>query len=198
MSLARPEPLSCSANGPYEGIVDEEVQFDGCASGGQTPYDFLWDFGDGATSTEEDPTHIYTEPGEFTVSLTVTDGDQTQVTDETTATIQGYPILDVRPLTGGLLRATGIIRNQGTAEAANVDWTITVSGGLILLGGTNSGTIASIPADGQATIETGLIFGLSLSVIFTVTAEEDSGSSDTREQTGAVLLFFVNVNPGGG
>ncbi len=34
---------------------------------------FVWDFGDGTTSTEVDPEHTYTEPGEYTVVLTVTD-----------------------------------------------------------------------------------------------------------------------------
>lgn len=33
---------------------------------------YLWDFGDGETSTEEHPTHVYTNPGIYTVSLTVT------------------------------------------------------------------------------------------------------------------------------
>ena len=33
---------------------------------------FLWDFGDGATSTERNPVHEYLEPGSYTVSLTVT------------------------------------------------------------------------------------------------------------------------------
>jgi PKD repeat protein len=32
---------------------------------------WLWDFGDGETSTEQKPTHIYTVPGTYTVSLTV-------------------------------------------------------------------------------------------------------------------------------
>jgi len=34
-------------------------------------YDFLWDFGDGNTSTEFSPTYEFEEPGEYTVSLTV-------------------------------------------------------------------------------------------------------------------------------
>ncbi len=33
---------------------------------------FAWDFGDGGTSTEEDPTYTYTTPGTYTVELTVT------------------------------------------------------------------------------------------------------------------------------
>jgi len=33
--------------------------------------DWLWNFGDGATSAEENPSHEYTAPGDYTVSLTV-------------------------------------------------------------------------------------------------------------------------------
>lgn len=36
---------------------------------------WLWDFGDGNTSTEQHPTHVYTEADLYTVSLTVGDGD---------------------------------------------------------------------------------------------------------------------------
>ncbi|MCB0508646.1 MAG: PKD domain-containing protein [Bacteroidetes bacterium] len=35
---------------------------------------YLWDFGDGTTSTDSIPTHIYHAGGNYTVSLTVTDG----------------------------------------------------------------------------------------------------------------------------
>ncbi len=31
---------------------------------------YLWDFGDGVTSTEEDPFHEYARPGGYTVTLT--------------------------------------------------------------------------------------------------------------------------------
>ncbi|MFO8145372.1 MAG: SBBP repeat-containing protein [Candidatus Syntrophosphaera sp.] len=40
--------------------------------------DWMWSFGDGNSSTEQNPTHTYTEAGVYTVSLTVTDEyDQT-------------------------------------------------------------------------------------------------------------------------
>jgi PKD repeat protein len=35
---------------------------------------YSWNFGDGGTSTEEDPIHTYTAEGEYTVTLTVSDG----------------------------------------------------------------------------------------------------------------------------
>ena len=37
-------------------------------------FTYLWDFGDGATSTEMNPTHVYTSGGEFDVILTVNNG----------------------------------------------------------------------------------------------------------------------------
>ncbi len=40
---------------------------------GNMPDSWAWDFGDGATSTEQNPTHVYTEEGEYEVCLTITD-----------------------------------------------------------------------------------------------------------------------------
>ena len=38
-----------------------------------TPGDYLWEFGDGNTSTEENPMHVYNDVLEYTVSLELTD-----------------------------------------------------------------------------------------------------------------------------
>jgi len=47
------------------------IKFRDQSSGNITAW--LWDFGDGTTSTEQHPTHLYTEPGRaYTVSLSVT------------------------------------------------------------------------------------------------------------------------------
>ena len=45
------------------------VTFTNQSTGGTS---YLWNFGDGTTSTEENPVHSYSTPGQFTVSLTVT------------------------------------------------------------------------------------------------------------------------------
>ncbi len=41
-------------------------------SDGTPPLQYLWDFGDGTTSTLKEPTHIFGPNGKYTVSLTVT------------------------------------------------------------------------------------------------------------------------------
>jgi PKD repeat protein len=41
-------------------------------STGTTPMNYLWEFGDGATSTEQNPSHNYIRKGLYTVKLTVT------------------------------------------------------------------------------------------------------------------------------
>lgn len=43
------------------------------SSGGTPPYSYLWDFGDGNTSTLQYPTHTYAVPGIYNVCLTITD-----------------------------------------------------------------------------------------------------------------------------
>lgn len=50
--------------------------------------DYLWDFGDGGTSDLSDPTHVYDEPGTYTVSLTVTNSVGCSKTDVNTAYVQ--------------------------------------------------------------------------------------------------------------
>ncbi|HIE30195.1 TPA: PKD domain-containing protein [Candidatus Poribacteria bacterium] len=55
--------------------VGEEIQLDGSASTDEdgTIATFNWDFGDGEVGEGEKITHAYTEVGEYTVTLTVTD-----------------------------------------------------------------------------------------------------------------------------
>ncbi|MCW5198235.1 S8 family serine peptidase [Desulfobulbus sp. F3] len=55
-------------------IVDLKVDFtDRSFDKGGTVAAWNWDFGDGGTSTEQNPSHTYTAAGKYTVKLTVTD-----------------------------------------------------------------------------------------------------------------------------
>ncbi len=56
-------------------VVDEgeAVSFESDVFGGFAPYTYDWDFGDGGTSNDSNPTHIYEDEGWYSVGLKVTD-----------------------------------------------------------------------------------------------------------------------------
>lgn len=63
---------------PFKDLSPLAVQFDGSSSiDSDSPYGlkYSWDFGDGTTSEEPKPIHQYLYPGEYEVTLVVTDVD---------------------------------------------------------------------------------------------------------------------------
>ena len=70
-------PVAQFTTNPLVLVVDEPVLFD---SNGSVDNDghlvlYQWDFGDGNQSTQQNPTHQYAYPGQYPVSLTVTDNE---------------------------------------------------------------------------------------------------------------------------
>jgi len=70
-------PVAVASAAPTGGDVPLSIDF---SSAGSTDPDgtltaYAWDFGDGATSPEADPTHFYTAGGPYVATLTVTDDD---------------------------------------------------------------------------------------------------------------------------
>jgi PKD repeat protein len=63
-------PLIGVACWPPRGTAPLTVEFRDMSSGGAVSWQ--WDFGDGSVSTQQNPTHVYAEPGKYTVSLTAT------------------------------------------------------------------------------------------------------------------------------
>src|SRR5207248_1258679 len=74
--------LSATAGvSPTSGQAPLSVGLTGTPAGGKAPYSFSWNFGDGsATSTAQNPTHLYASAGTFTARLTVTDANGSSVT----------------------------------------------------------------------------------------------------------------------
>ena len=56
-------------------VLNETLSFTDTSQLGYLPLHYLWEFGDGAFSTDQNPNHTYTEIGEYTVFLTVIDSD---------------------------------------------------------------------------------------------------------------------------
>ena len=68
-SLLFKEPESCFEASVYRSVPEKSISFSNCSTNGES---YLWDFGDGTTSTDANPTHSYTSYGNYTVSLITT------------------------------------------------------------------------------------------------------------------------------
>ena len=69
VTLSPVDPLTDFSALPVQGISPLTVNFSDLSVRNTTSW--LWNFGDGQTSTSPNPTHVYTTPGKYTVSLQV-------------------------------------------------------------------------------------------------------------------------------
>jgi len=194
-------------NGPDQGIEDKEYTF--TASTTDPEDDEIWymfDWGDGTFSewigpyqpgVQVEGTHSWTNDGDYEIRVRGKDQySQGEWSDPHIITIIAGPLLEINPIKGGFFKVSANIENIGATEATNVDWSITLTGGTIFYGErTTSGTINSIPPEGIATIQTGMIIGWGDTSI-TATAKIPE-SLDDRQQNGKMLIIYIRVNPGG-
>jgi large repetitive protein len=80
-------PLLVDVKSPSTGYYNTLINFSGNAYGGNPPYSYYWDFGDGSSSNQQNPSHTYKTIGQYTTTFTVTDSESNQSSDTTTITI---------------------------------------------------------------------------------------------------------------
>ena len=80
---------------------------------------YRWDFGDGTSSTDQAPTHVYASPGSYTVAVTVNDARRS-ARSETTVTILG--------LTGTWVSTTGRTTLEMTQSGNALSGSSTLTG----------------------------------------------------------------------
>ncbi|GAH01111.1 unnamed protein product, partial [marine sediment metagenome] len=94
ISILNVEPASDFNYVPSSPGVNETVQFTDISTDPDGAIiSWLWDFGDGNISIEQNPQHNFTHYGTFTISLTVTDDDR-----DTNKTSQQITISNVEPI----------------------------------------------------------------------------------------------------
>ena len=92
------QPLTASAAAtPTSGQTPLNVAFTGTAAGGTPGYSYSWNFGDGTTSTLQNPTHTYNSAGTFNATLTVTDTASPANTATSSVSITASPIAGTVP-----------------------------------------------------------------------------------------------------
>jgi PKD repeat protein len=134
ISVSEAAPVAGFNGTPTNGYMPLTVNFTDVSTGSITSRS--WTFGDGGTSTQQNPSHIYNSTGIFTVTLTVTGpgGTDTQtktgyinVNDATKANFSGTPTNGYRPLTvqfsdsstGGVTGWSWDFGDGGTSTAQN-------------------------------------------------------------------------------
>lgn len=137
-------PVAAFSASPTSGAAPLAVTFTNQSTGTITSY--AWSFGDGGTSTAQNPSHTFTTPGVYTVTLTVTGpgGSNTQTRASyitvnhppPVANFTGNPTSGLAPLTVQFTDAsTGTITSRswnfgdgGTSTAQNPSRTFTTPG----------------------------------------------------------------------
>ncbi|MGB2984144.1 MAG: Ig-like domain-containing protein, partial [Candidatus Bipolaricaulia bacterium] len=77
----------------------ETVHFTDLTNGGDTPYSYEWDFGDGGSSRLPNPSYTYSGPGTYVVTITVT--DSRGITNSTSSVVTVDPNPDATATSGG-------------------------------------------------------------------------------------------------
>ena len=105
---------------PSAGTAPLTVTFDG--SGSTDPFgsvtSWAWAFGDGTTGTGVTTTHVYSTPGTYVATLTVTDNGNLSNTASTSIAVNAPPALPSAP-TG--LKATALSRSSIRLQWTNTN-----------------------------------------------------------------------------
>ncbi len=134
-SITNQPPVAVDSATPQSGQPPLEVSFSSAGS-----YDpegatltYSWNFGDGTTSTEANPTHTYTAAGHYVVLLSVSDGTASDLASDLDITVGTPPVPTIlTPSDGSIFRAGDVIdysgsatdAEDGTLSASAFSWTI--------------------------------------------------------------------------
>jgi PKD repeat protein len=160
------------------------VQFQNTSTG--NPTKFLWDFGDGQTSKEEHPVHIFPEAGDWVVSLTASKKGSSDTATQI-ITVTRDPLLQISASFEVTLDGlTAVFRDTSTGSPTSWSWNFGDGG--------RSGA--------QHPVHT---YGREGSFVVSLTAS-NSESSDTFSQTITVSadppdpadLFIIAIKPNSG
>ena len=167
--ITEPALLLASAGSDQAICEGDNVVFNGSGTGGTPGYAYLWNFGDGNTSSQATPTHTYGATGTYSATFTVTDAHGCNSSDIALITVYALPVVNV----------------DATVNAScfgNCDGGISVSGGVVYQWDGGAGTNATA---------SGLCAGT-----YTVTATDANGCSATASATVAEPTALTVVATG--
>jgi PKD repeat protein len=187
------KPKACFAYSNDTAYVGQSVSFTNCS---ELATEFNWNFGDGTTSTDFEPTHAYNTGGTYTISLTAS---QPGITNQTGNVQKNILVLSTTRadyigtwnVSGESCTQSGTFSGyqigitNGTAANAIVISNLYEAGTNILANATINGNTITIPSQtfGNGTISgSGTLSANKQSIIFTYLINS-GGSSETCTAT---------------
>ena len=197
-----PSAPSGSTFGYYDTVYDYTTSTTD-PNNDQIYYMFSW--GDGTLSEwigpidSGDPveaSHAWNIGGNYQVKVKAKDEHDVESgwSDSTMVHIAA-PELQITQINGGLAKVTARIKNNGETSSSQVNWSISVKGGILeLIDVQASGTASSLDVGEQIIVDTNgeSIVGFGL-VDITITAETNGSQVAVESVMGLVLLYIVLV-----
>ncbi|MFW6122332.1 MAG: PKD domain-containing protein [Petrotogales bacterium] len=195
-------PFWCSIGGPYYYHFDyQPIEFHGDAYGGEKPYRWQWDFGDGDTAnTPYIPIHFYDELGTYNVSLIVKDNGELIAFNQTKVHIYTGPPPDIQIY----INKSGIginaeLKNVGNENISYIGWKIIVNWGPLKTfeKEVENGTIQSLAPKTSAYISSGYFFGFGrISILISAEPEGAPAPPERRFKAFKFGPFIFNAHEG--
>lgn len=204
-----PVPLPQFNLNPEQPKANQFVQFfDRSTTQGSTISAWLWDFGDGETSSEQNPLHVYENIGTYTVSLTVTDNNCSVSYQRTLRISEVVPGTLLPPMaaepttpseeTGGAENVDGGLPPQAKGILLDVD--VLLAGEEVSISSDADGSTQSCDwdfgdgstDDGPCEVTHQYAEAGTYTISLTVTFENDGG---TQTITRTITVFPINLRP---
>jgi len=145
------------------------------ASGETVGFDHTWDF-----------------VGNYSIMVKAKDnsseGLESDWSEPSIISILAVPRIEIGAISSGFGSITAEIKNVGAGEAMDVSWSISLDGGMVLLGRQTTGTFMKILPGFNPKVQTGFVFGFG--------AVEIRVIADEVEKTAAAFLlgpFVLNL-----
>jgi PKD repeat protein len=172
-------PTADFSGTPTSGTAPLSVAFTDASTG--TPTSWAWTFGDGGTSSSQNPTHSYTTPGTYTVALVATNATGSNTKTRTGyVTVGGAPTADFSGTpTSGVAPLSVTFTDTSTGTPTSWAWTF---------------------GDGGTSSSQNPTHSYTSSGVYTVTlVATNTAGSNTKTRTGYVTVTeTISYASGGG
>ncbi|HYY47333.1 MAG TPA: PKD domain-containing protein [Thermoplasmata archaeon] len=159
--------------------VGFSIRFTCKPSGGVSPYQYRWNFGDGRSGENDTETKAYSSPGEKTVTCAVTDNATAQASDSLTVVIAPIPVV------------------LATVDRASAGPNTVLTFKAVAVGGTREITYRWSFGDGKTGLGTPFLHSYDKTGLFTVTltATDSVGGHDDTSLFVSIAALTVTVMP---